>query len=135
MQHLLNIVSAVAHDLEPAPRDGPQFTWMLIHPGLDRRIARDGTGEPQEPAHGDPASTPSLTAGISPVAVSSASTFRAHTRSFICERTPAHRDAKVARVKFLGRHTSGKGVEDDRNGDSRVRHRGQPCSVSAVATM
>src|SRR5262245_48336690 len=37
---------------------------MLTHPGLDRRIPLDRTGEPQKRAHGDFTSTPGHEAGI-----------------------------------------------------------------------
>ena len=51
MQQLSNIVSAVAHDLEPALRDRPQVTRMLTHPDVDGGVALYRTGEPHNSAH------------------------------------------------------------------------------------
>src|SRR6516164_626029 len=53
MQHLSNIVSAVAHDLKPALCNRPQFTRLLIHPDLDSGVSLHRTGEPHKLAHGD----------------------------------------------------------------------------------
>ncbi|MBV9182294.1 MAG: hypothetical protein JO356_13370 [Acidobacteria bacterium] len=38
MQHFSNFVSAFTHHIKPSPRDRPQFTAMLFHPGIDRGI-------------------------------------------------------------------------------------------------
>jgi hypothetical protein len=53
MQQHSNIVAALAHDLKPPLRDRPQFSLMLTHPDLDRRISLDRNGEPEELAHGE----------------------------------------------------------------------------------
>ena len=41
MHQLSNIVSADTHDVEPLPRDRPQFTRMLVHPDVDRLSSLD----------------------------------------------------------------------------------------------
>src|SRR5262249_16276616 len=51
MQQLPDVVSAVAHDLEPAPRDRSQFPGMFPHPDVDRRISLYRRRKPQKPAH------------------------------------------------------------------------------------
>src|SRR5689334_5743753 len=48
MQQLSNIGSALAHGLEPALRDRPQFTRMATHPDLDSWISLDRAGKPQK---------------------------------------------------------------------------------------
>lgn len=53
MQQLPNIISTLAHDVKPMPRDSPQLTPMLTHPDLNRRVMFDRAGEAQKPAHGD----------------------------------------------------------------------------------
>src|SRR5687767_7264022 len=51
VQQLSNIVSAVAHDLEPALRDRGQFIRLLAPPGFDRRISPHRTRKPHQSAH------------------------------------------------------------------------------------
>lgn len=51
VQQLSDIVAAAAHDLKPALGDRPQLTGMVVHPGGDRGIALDGTGEPHDSAY------------------------------------------------------------------------------------
>jgi len=51
MQQLTDIVSTVAHDFEPAPRDFPQFVRMRAHPCLDGSIPLDGTGKSHQSTH------------------------------------------------------------------------------------
>src|SRR5262245_46530986 len=53
MQHLSNVVAAIAHDLEPALRDRPQLTGMCTDPGFDRWMSPERAGKPEELAHGD----------------------------------------------------------------------------------
>src|SRR6202030_1647758 len=42
MENLPDFVSAISHHLKPLLRDVSQFTRMLFHPALDRRITLDG---------------------------------------------------------------------------------------------
>jgi len=53
MQELPDIVSAIAHDLEPALRDQPQFARMFAHPRIDGWLSLDRTVKPQDWAHCD----------------------------------------------------------------------------------
>src|SRR5580658_6316728 len=48
MQQLPDLVPALSHRLKPLPRDGSQFTGMLLHPRIDSRIALDSTVESQQ---------------------------------------------------------------------------------------
>src|SRR5258706_9346423 len=48
MQQLSHVISAVAHGFKPALRYGSQFIRMLQHPGVDRWISLDRTGERQD---------------------------------------------------------------------------------------
>ena len=57
VQQFSTIFSAPPHELEPLPRDRAQFTGLLIHPGLDRRIPLERTGEPQKAVHANFTST------------------------------------------------------------------------------
>src|SRR5262245_59731635 len=53
MQYLSNVVSAVAHDREPAPRDRSHFARMPMHPDLDCWISLERTEKVEEFVHGD----------------------------------------------------------------------------------
>jgi len=52
MQYFSNIVSTLAHDVKPMPRDSPQLTRMLLHPGIDGWIPLDRIREPKNLIHG-----------------------------------------------------------------------------------
>ena len=41
VQDFSHIVSTRAHDGKPMPRESPQLTRMLLHPGIDGRIPPD----------------------------------------------------------------------------------------------
>ena len=51
MQQFSHIISTLAHNLKPAPRDDTQFPCMRFHPGLDGWITLNRTREPQELTH------------------------------------------------------------------------------------
>ena len=51
MNKFSNIVSTLAHDLEPVVRDSPQVIRMFLHPGIDGRIPFNRAGEPKELIH------------------------------------------------------------------------------------
>src|SRR5262245_12530912 len=48
VQKLADFVPAVSHYLKPLLRDGPQFTCMRFHPGIDSGIALGSAVESQQ---------------------------------------------------------------------------------------
>jgi hypothetical protein len=48
MQKFPDFVAALSHHLKPLMRDGPQFTCVLFHPGVDGGIALDSAVESQQ---------------------------------------------------------------------------------------
>jgi len=48
MQQFPHILSTLAHNPKPTPRDYTQVPFMPLHPGLDGWITLNRTNEPQE---------------------------------------------------------------------------------------
>jgi hypothetical protein len=62
MQKLPDLVPALSHHLKPLMRDGSQFTFILLHPGIDGRIPLNSAVESEQ--------------------------FRSHLRSIFCQHIP-----------------------------------------------
>jgi len=48
MHQLPDFVPAFSHHLKPLMRDSAQFTCMLVHPSINRRISLDSAVESQK---------------------------------------------------------------------------------------
>jgi hypothetical protein len=63
MQKLPDFVPAFSHRLKPLTSDGSQFTWMLLHPSIDRGIPLDSAVESQQPFSSSPVAHPHFEMG------------------------------------------------------------------------